>query len=97
VLQEGEETWLLAGRLEALALEEGGGSAQVPLPARTDLDVPAMHLADPDSRWAECSGLRLHYKLALPLVSHVLKRRGHKICLPSRGFSCGRRAIGPCN
>lgn len=82
LLQEGEETWLLAGRLEALALEEGGAAAEA-----TGLDVPAVHLGDPDSRWAECSSLRLHYKLALPpRVRHMEGRTVRMIDKPGCEF-----------
>lgn len=68
--QEGEEGWLVAGQLQAQAEEGqaaggfGGFGAAAP-----DHDVPAAQLADPDSRWAQCGGLRVHYKLALPLAS----------------------------
>lgn len=68
--QEGEEGWLVAGQLQAQA-EEGqaaGGFAGFGA-AAPDHDVPAEQLADPDSRWAQCGGLNVHYKLAVPLVS----------------------------
>lgn len=73
--QEGEDAWLLVGQLQSQAEEgrraDGGG-----LP---DADVPAEQLADPDSQWVECRGLRIHCKLALPLVSggcEAGRRRG---------------------
>lgn len=31
-------------------------------------DVPAVSLADPDSRFVDCCGLSVHYKEAAPLV-----------------------------
>ena len=33
-------------------------------------DVPAVSLADPDSRFVDCCGLSVHYKEAAPLVQN---------------------------
>ncbi|KAL4458374.1 hypothetical protein ABPG75_013239 [Micractinium tetrahymenae] len=60
--QEGEDAWLLAGQLQGQA-EEGLGGAAGP----EQHDVPPDALAEPDSRWAQCGAVRVHYKLALPL------------------------------
>lgn len=67
--QEGEDAWLLAGQLQSRT-EEGSGAQACP----GEHDLPPDALADPDSRWAHCGALRVHYKLALPLVS---VRSGH--------------------
>lgn len=69
--QEGEQAWLLAGQLESQA--EQGREAACDEPGG---DVPAQQLADPDSRWVQCDGLRVHYKLSLPLVRCRLVDRG---------------------
>lgn len=72
--QEGEDTWLLAGQLQAAAEEgRGGGGATGAAGAEgaggePESDVPAAALADHDSRWAVVNGLRVHYKVALPTV-----------------------------
>lgn len=62
--QEGEEAWLVAGQLQSQA-EEGQVAAAA---EGSGGDVPAERLADPDSRWVEVGGVRVHYKLALPQV-----------------------------
>lgn len=62
--QDGEDAWLLAGQLQSRA--EEGWSAQA---GPEQQDLPPDALADADSRWARCGMLRVHYKLALPLVS----------------------------
>jgi hypothetical protein len=71
VVQEGEEAWLLAGHLQSRAEQGwGGGRGEEEAgAAEAEADVPAEELADADSRWVDCGGLRVHYKLALPLVS----------------------------
>ena len=72
--QEGEQTWLLAGQLGAGGLagaarsgdaEEGAAGAA---PGDERHDVPAESLADADSLFLDCQGLKVHYKMALPLV-----------------------------
>ena len=74
VVQEGEDAWLLAGHLQSRA-EQGwaGGSGDEEAGAAAEADVPAEELADADSRWVDCGGLRVHYKLALPLVSALAR------------------------
>ena len=71
VVQEGEEAWLLAGHLQSRAEQGwGGGRGEEEAgAAEAEADVPAEELADADSRWVDCGGLMVHYKLALPLVS----------------------------
>ena len=69
----GERTWLLAGHLRKSSGGGGGGSVweeedeEEGLAAGED-DVRAEDLADPDSRFADVEGLRLHYKVATPEV-----------------------------
>ena len=83
--QEGEDAWMVLGHLQSQAeAEEGQGPASSV--GRRDADVPAEQLADPDSRWAESGGLRVHYKLALPLV------RSAYCCGVDKG-GCGRAAL----
>lgn len=61
MVQEGEEAWLMMGK-----------RAPASPSSRSDMqlsdDVPAVSLADPDSRFIECCGLSVHYKEAFPLV-----------------------------
>lgn len=66
-VQEGEQTWLLAGQLGSAGLQ---GSADVEvLAGAVQHDVPPEQLADEDSHFLDdCQGLRVHYKLALPQV-----------------------------
>lgn len=64
-MQEGTETWLMAGRLDSQAEEGWGGVLDHMEP---ESDVPAEELADADSRWIDVDGLNIHYKLAMPLV-----------------------------
>lgn len=71
--QQGEAAWLLAGQLQSRAEEGGGGDGRDGGDwAGGEDDVPAEQLADADSRWAQCGGLKVHYKLALPLVRRRL-------------------------
>lgn len=68
--EQGEAAWLLSGQLQSRA-EEGRGAD-----LHDGEDVPPEQLADPDSRWARCGGLRVHYKLALPQVRACSEERG---------------------
>ena len=56
---------MLVGHLQSQAEEGQGSASSGSLP---NGDVPPQQLADPDSRWVECGGVRVHYKLAMPLV-----------------------------
>ncbi len=78
LMQEGEQTWLLAGRLGAGGLRRPAAELAPPataedgsgMPAHHEVhDVPAEELADEDSQFLEdCQGLQVHYKMALPQV-----------------------------
>ena len=76
LLKEGEEAWLMMGKRAP------------PSPSsRSDMhlsdDVPAVSLADPDSRFIECCGLSVHYKEAFPLVRSPLSamQASHLLCI----------------
>ncbi|KAK9811616.1 hypothetical protein WJX72_007022 [[Myrmecia] bisecta] len=55
--EEGEEAWLLMGRSQTLP----DTAEERPL-----ADVDPRSLADPDSRFADCQGLTVHYKEEVP-------------------------------
>lgn len=94
--QEGEDAWLLAGQLQARAEEGAQGQA-----GPEQQDLPPDALADADSRWARCGALRVHYKLALPLVGARGVRASGSACrfaslLAQGGASAASAHWSPC-
>ncbi|KAK9869036.1 hypothetical protein WJX84_005053 [Apatococcus fuscideae] len=77
--EEGEEAWLMMGK-----------RAPASPSSRSDMqlsdDVPAVSLADPDSRFIECCGLSVHYKEAFPLEGLRYEQQGIVLV---HGFGAG--------
>ncbi|KAK9836382.1 hypothetical protein WJX74_000036 [Apatococcus lobatus] len=77
--EEGEEAWLMMGKRAP------------PSPSsRSDMhlsdDVPAISLADPDSRFVDCCGLSVHYKEVSPLEGCRYEQTGIVLM---HGFGAG--------